>query len=173
MELKLTDDSKASIFKEVEDYLETHQLTIAGKDAGRPWGGFFVISDLQITSFVNLFFKELTPDLTLEKGKVSPKILVVKPGARLSWQYHLRRAEVWKVISGTVGVVTSHTDEELNKRTLATGETIQLQQGERHRLVGLDKWGIVAEIWQHTQADHLSDEEDIVRVQDDYGRSTG
>ena len=47
---------------------------------------------------------------------------------------------------------------------------IQLKQGERHRLVGLDNWGIVAEIWQHTDAANPSDEEDIIRVQDDFGR---
>jgi hypothetical protein len=45
-----------------------------------------------------------------------------------------------------------------------------LKQGERHRLIGLDGWGIVAEIWQHTNAQQPSDEDDIVRVQDDFGR---
>jgi mannose-6-phosphate isomerase len=29
---------------------------------------------------------------------------------------------------------------------------------------------VVAEIWQHTDADYPSDEEDIIRVQDDFGR---
>lgn len=47
---------------------------------------------------------------------------------------------------------------------------MSLKQGERHRLVGVDEWGIVAEIWQHTDAAHPSDEDDIVRVQDDFGR---
>ena len=39
-----------------------------------------------------------------------------------------------------------------------------------HRLVGLSNWGIIAEIWQHTDPEKPSDEEDIVRVQDDFGR---
>jgi hypothetical protein len=47
---------------------------------------------------------------------------------------------------------------------------VKLQQGERHRLIGLAGWGIVAEIWQHTDASNPSDEDDIVRVQDDFGR---
>jgi hypothetical protein len=34
----------------------------------------------------------------------------------------------------------------------------------------LDKQAIIAEIWQHTDAAQPSDEEDIVRVQDDFGR---
>ena len=47
-----------------------------------------------------------------------------------------------------------------------------MEMGERHRLVGLENWGVVAEFWQHTDPDHPSDEDDIVRVQDDYKRST-
>jgi mannose-6-phosphate isomerase-like protein (cupin superfamily) len=170
MELKLTDDSKAGVFSEVEAHLRAHQLSVATKDASRPWGGFFVIDNLHIKSFVDTFFKEFSLDQTVGSRRVSPKILVVHPGSRLSWQYHFRRAELWKVISGPVGVVTSDTDEELKMRTLVTGESIQLKQGERHRLVGLNNWGVLAEIWQHTNPDHLSDEEDIVRLQDDYGR---
>jgi hypothetical protein len=50
------------------------------------------------------------------------------------------------------------------------GDQIILQQGERHRLIGLDDYSIVAEIWQHTDNNNLSDEEDIIRVQDDFGR---
>ena len=103
-------------------------------------------------------------------GKLSPKILVVQPGKRLSWQYHHRRAEIWQVITGPVGVIRSDTDEEGLLKTFKTGESIRLKQGERHRLVGLNDWGVLAEFWQHTDADNPSDEEDIVRVQDDFGR---
>lgn len=45
-----------------------------------------------------------------------------------------------------------------------------LGQNERHRLVGLNDWGMVAEIWQHIDANNPSDENDIIRVQDDFGR---
>jgi len=67
-------------------------------------------------------------------------------------------------------VVTSPTDEEGPLQTLVPGAVITLRQGERHRLVGLKEWGILAEIWQHTDAAQPSDEEDIVRVQDDFNR---
>jgi hypothetical protein len=50
------------------------------------------------------------------------------------------------------------------------GQIIVLQKGERHRLIGNIDFGIVAEIWQHTDASNPSDESDIVRVQDDFGR---
>ena len=49
-------------------------------------------------------------------------------------------------------------------------DQIKLKQGERHRLIGLDNFGVVSEIWQHTDRDNPSDEEDIVRLSDDYGR---
>jgi hypothetical protein len=42
------------------------------------------------------------------------------------------------------------TDEEGEIKDLVSGAFIQLEKGERHRLIGLDSWGIVAEIWQHT-----------------------
>jgi hypothetical protein len=51
-----------------------------------------------------------------------------------------------------------------------TGSQILLEKNERHRLVGLNDWGIVAEIWQHTDENNPSDENDIIRVQDDFGR---
>ena len=50
------------------------------------------------------------------------------------------------------------------------GDQLVLQQGEKHRLIGLNEASLVAEIWQHTDAIHPSDEEDIIRVQDDFGR---
>jgi hypothetical protein len=61
------------------------------------------------------------------------------------------------------------TDEEGEIQDLVSGAFIQLEKGERHRLIGLDSWGIVAEIWQHTDLNQPSDEEDIVRLQDDFG----
>ena len=68
------------------------------------------------------------------------------------------------------GVVTSDTDVEKDTSHLSIGDIIKLKQGERHRLIGLDVWGIVAEIWQHTDTDNPSNEDDIVRLQDDFGR---
>jgi mannose-6-phosphate isomerase-like protein (cupin superfamily) len=102
--------------------------------------------------------------------KLSPKILIVSPGARLSWQYHYRRAEIWKCISDEVNVVTSQNNEETELTKLKYGEIIRLRQGERHRLIGTSDWGLVAEIWKHTDPSNPSDENDIVRLQDDYGR---
>lgn len=67
-------------------------------------------------------------------------------------------------------MVTSFTDEEKDTITLLPEQEIRLAQGQRHRLKGLTDWGVVAEFWQHTDVKHPSDENDIVRVQDDFGR---
>lgn len=61
------------------------------------------------------------------------------------------------------------TDEEEEQHILKVGYKIKLQQGERHRLIGLFDGGIVSE-WQHTDGENPSDEDDIARLQDDFGR---
>ena len=168
--LDLNSKEKSEVFYEIEQYLAKHGLSVTGKDTNRPWGGFFVIDEQQAPKFGKLFFPDIDLSELRISGKLSPKILVVQPHKRLSWQYHFRRAEIWRVISGKVGVVTSQTDVEEDNVELSVGESIRLAKGQRHRLVGLDDWGIVAEIWQHTELAHPSDESDIVRLQDDFGR---
>ncbi|MFZ4056656.1 MAG: hypothetical protein ACOYKE_00895 [Ferruginibacter sp.] len=161
---------KELVFEHVAEYLHLNHLQIAKQDNTRPWGGFFVIEESDAEAFIQLYFPQYTKaDLTIS-GKLSPKILIVAPEKRLSWQYHHRRAEIWKLIGGVAGVVTSDTDEEKSTTSLNIGDIVKLKQGERHRLLGLSGWGIIAEIWQHTDAAHPSDEDDIVRVQDDFGR---
>lgn len=147
-----------------------NNFNIITSDLNRPWGGFYVIDENQAQQFADTFFDGMDVSTLKIGGKLSPKILLVAPEKRLSWQYHNRRAEIWKVVSGQVGVVRSETDLEGDLVVHTTGEVIKLAQGERHRLVGLAEQGVIAEIWQHTDANHPSDEDDIVRVQDDFGR---
>ncbi|MBH8567804.1 hypothetical protein KB206_02855 [Microvirga sp. STS02] len=165
-----TDPQKSALFQQVAETLKQQGFTIDKEDPTRPWGGFFVIDEAQAQEFANTYFGGLLVDSLRISGRLSPKILVVAPHQRLSWQYHHRRAEIWQVVQGPVGVATSETDEQGEVKSLQVGERIILRQGERHRLVGLKDWGILAEIWQHTDADNPSDEDDIVRVQDDFGR---
>ena len=158
------------IFENIQKQLETNHFTIVSKDHNRPWGGFFVIAEEQAQAFANQYFDGLDVSTLKRGGALSPKILIVAPGKRLSWQYHHRRAEIWRVIQGQAGVKRSANDTEGALEILNIGDTITLKQGERHRLVGLDDYAVIAEIWQHTDANHPSDEDDIVRVQDDFGR---
>ncbi len=161
---------KELVFENVAEYLHLQNLKVNKEDSSRPWGGFFVIEESDAERFIELYFPHLTKEALSISGKLSPKILVVAPEKRLSWQYHFRRAEIWKLIGGVAAVITSDTDAEKETQKLNIGEIVQLQQGERHRLVGLDNWGIIAEIWRHTDPDNPSDEDDIVRLQDDFGR---
>ena len=171
MTLNFSEDTpKALVFEKIEEYLNQQQLNVDKQDDTRPWGGFFVLDESQAEKFIALYFPHITKEELIISGKLSPKILIVGPNKRLSWQYHHRRGEIWKLIGGMAGVVTSDTDVEKDTSHLSIGDIIKLKQGERHRLIGLDVWGIVAEIWQHTDTDNPSNEDDIVRLQDDFGR---
>ena len=158
------------IYKEIKKEIESFGFTIVSHDFERPWGGFLVIDENQAQEFSNKFFKGIDVNTLKIGGKLSPKILVVKPAARLSWQYHNRRAEIWQVYKGSAGIIRSNTDAENEMKVYNKGDQIILQQGERHRLIGLDDYSVIAEIWQHTDKNNPSDEDDIIRVQDDFGR---
>ncbi|MDQ6844768.1 MAG: phosphoheptose isomerase [Bacteroidota bacterium] len=163
-------EDKNSTFQKVAEMLQQQGFSIINKDDSRPWGGFYVIDESNASKFVRQYFPNENMEELKITEKISPKILLVAPNTRLSWQYHYRRAEIWKCIEGPVEVATSDTDEQTGKHVLQNGDIIRLKQGERHRLIGLDHWGIIAEIWQHTDVENPSDEDDIVRVQDDFGR---
>lgn len=139
----------------------------------KPWGGMFRLRSDQAPTFIAEFF----PGLSVEEAtrgvvgaELSPKFLIVMPGQRLSWQYHFRRAERWNFL--TSGAYRrSETDEEGERVETDPGEVVQFETGERHRLEGMSsEVVIVAEIWQHTDPKNHSDEDDIVRVSDDYRR---
>ena len=156
-------------YKSVKKELESLGFNITDSDLQRPWGAFFYIDENQAQDFSDHFFGGLDINTLKIEGKLSPKILMVKPNVKLSWQYHNRRAEIWQIYKGVVGIIQSKTDLENPMETFNPGDQIKLEQGTRHRLVGLDDYGVVAEIWQHTDS-ISSDEEDIIRVQDDFGR---
>ena len=155
---------------EIEEEIKGLGFEIIKKDFERPWGGFLVINESLSQEFANQFFDGIDIENLKIAGKLSPKILVVKPNSKLSWQYHQRRAEIWRVYKGEVGVSRSFDDNEKPLKKLITGDQIKLKKGERHRLIGLTDYAVLAEIWQHTDPNNPSDENDIVRLSDDYGR---
>ena len=158
------------IFEETEAELKELGLKIDSFDFNRPWGGFFVIEEKDAQKFADTYFNNLDVQSLKISGKLSPKILLVKPESRLSWQYHHRRAETWRIVKGEVGIVRSFNDTESAVVNYKERDLITLQKEERHRLVGLKDWAIIAEFWQHTDPSNPSNEDDIVRVQDDYSR---
>ena len=155
---------------EIEDEIKGFGFEIIEKDFERPWGGFLVVSEKQAQEFADKFFDGINVENIKIGGKLSPKILVVNPNSKLSWQYHHRRAEIWKVLRGEVGVSRSFDDNQNPLIKLVTGDKIRLKKEERHRIIGLSDFAVIAEIWQHTDPNNPSDENDIVRLSDDYGR---
>ena len=162
--------NQSNKFIQVKNHIESFGYRIVDFDFKRPWGGFLVIDEKQAKKFADQFFEDITIDSLKIGGKLSPKLLIVNSNARLSWQYHLRRAEIWRVYKGTVGIIRSNDDDQKPLLTLNEGDQVKLKQGERHRLIGLKQRALVAEIWQHTDPNNPSNEEDIVRLQDDFGR---
>lgn len=163
-------DEKQQAISHVQSIIESNDFSIVDTDFNRPWGGFFRLDHSEAERFIDTYFADIKDTFTTFED-LSPKYLIVEPGKQLSWQYHHRRAEIWRAIEGTVGVKLSDDDTEPEKvHTIEKGETIQFPALKRHRLIGLDGWGVVVEIWQHTDHQNLSDESDIVRVADDFGR---
>ena len=161
----------SNIFDKTFEIVTSQKLKVIDKDIKRPWGGFFVISEDNAQDFSNIYFNGLNTEELKVSGKLSPKVLIIAPNKRLSWQYHHRRSEIWKVVGGQIKVVTSHDDIERKEQILKEGDEIRLSKGERHRIIGMDEYAVVAEIWIHTDKDNPSDENDIVRIQDDFDRN--
>ncbi|MCY7361146.1 MAG: phosphoheptose isomerase [Ignavibacteria bacterium] len=167
--------SKDQISSQIRKEIESKSIKISGEDFERPWGGFFKIDNESLSKFLSVYFNgvELSQNISqdISNLNVSPKILVVAPGKKLSWQSHERRSELWRVVTGPVGIFTSPTDIQPDEMSVyKSDDVVEMKLGTRHRLVGMDDWGIVAEIWIHTFPENPSDEDDIRRISDDFGR---
>ena len=162
---------KQAVFDGIGQYLGGLSIQIAETDFDRPWGGFFVVDEASTEHFINQFFPGHSYEEIANGLSLTPKILVAEPGKRLSWQYHYRREEIWSILSGPVGVIISENDEQGPVRTVDPGEVVSFSSEVRHRLIGLERYGVVAEFWKHTDPNNPSDESDIVRVQDDFARN--
>lgn len=158
---------------QLKNEIEKSSYEIVEENLTKPWGAYLRIDSSQADEFVHDFFPDLTPTearMNIDGAELSPKFLIVKPGQRLSWQYHDRRAERWHFLT-TGAYRRSKTDEESERYEAKPGEVVQFEKGERHRLEGVeDGLVLVAEIWQHTDGSNPSNEDDIVRLADDYSR---
>ena len=102
--------------------------------------------------------------LALDEGHgcFQVKRIEVKPGAALSLQYHHHRAEHWVVVRGAAKVTVGDTERLLNEN-----ESIYIPVGERHRL---ENPGLVPLVMVEVQSGSYLGEDDIVRLEDTYGR---
>lgn len=166
---RLTD--KSDVIDAVDKWRFDLGLGVEEINGDKPWGAYWKIDKRYLGQFLKLFFPENYLQLEDWKQNLSPKLLLVEPGEKLSWQYHNRRSEEWEVVAGEVGIKVSASDEEPSKiEKYRVGDGITIEGKTRHRLIGLDGWGLVAEIWMHSDSENPSNEEDIVRLIDEYGR---
>lgn len=168
---QLTNISKQQAIEKIEGWLRNLGLEVSTKDLERPWGAFWHIKPEKINLFLSLFFPKIKAEIKLD---ISPKILLISPKECLSWQYHQRRNEIWKILN-PVGILLNDTDDIPSEEQIETknqGEITKIPAKKRHRAIGLENsFGLIAEIWEHLNSEDPSNEEDVIRVQDDYGRN--
>lgn len=108
----------------------------------RPWGFFEVLSD--------------RPDHKVKR-------ITVYPGKRLSYQRHSRRSEHWHIVAGKA--VVTLDGEEI---ALASGESVDIAVGAAHRIYNP---GDIETVFVEVQHGDYFGEDDIERLEDDFGRS--
>lgn len=164
---------KHQIVRDISSHIEDSDYNIIEVNHDKPWGAYFRLHNDDADSFIEEFFSNLNPDeirLGNDRLELSPKILLVSPGHKLSWQYHNRRAEMWSFVNDGA-YCNSLTDEEGEYFETNAGDVISFVNTERHRLIGRSAmYTLVAEIWQHVDPNDPSDEDDIIRLADDYSR---
>jgi mannose-6-phosphate isomerase-like protein (cupin superfamily) len=108
----------------------------------RPWGCFFILED--------------GPTCKVKR-------IVVEPGERLSYQLHHRRSEHWTFVAG-IALVTLNGEDI----TLEPGSSIDIPRGADHRVRNPGSEPL--EFIEVQMGDYFG-EDDIVRLEDDYGRA--
>ncbi len=93
------------------------------------------------------------------------KRIEVWPGKRLSYQRHSRRAEHWFVVTGEARVTLDGREV-----TVRAGEAIDIPVGAAHRV---ENTGDAPLVFVEVQRGDYLGEDDIVRLQDDFGRTPG
>jgi mannose-6-phosphate isomerase-like protein (cupin superfamily) len=128
----------------VENYLKVYSQILEEnkREDHRPWGYYVVLSDL--------------PDHKVKR-------IVVYPGKRLSLQRHRHRSEHWTIVSGTA--IVTRDSEQIR---LTDGESVDIPMGTAHRVMNAGETPLV---FIETQRGDYFGEDDIERLEDDFGRS--
>jgi mannose-6-phosphate isomerase len=93
------------------------------------------------------------------------KILHVKAGEALSLQLHRQKDETIYVFSGRVRFESGPSAEDLDALVLGPGDALRLRPGTVHRMEAIEDSDLLEASTPHLQ--------DVVRLEDRYGRSTG
>ena len=126
----------------VDDYMKVYRKILDQRENHRPWGFYEVLSD--------------EPDHKLKR-------ITVYPGKRLSLQRHRRRSEHWYIVQGSA--VVTLDDREIN---LEGGSCVDIPKGAAHRI---ENEGADNVVFIEVQTGDYFGEDDIERLEDDYGRT--
>ena len=111
-----------------------------------------------------IYYKEDRPWGSFEQfaknESVTVKIITVKQGEAFSLQTHAQREEFWRVLSGAGKITLGEITE-----TLQIGKDYHIEKGMKHRIEAGDENVVILEV-----ARGNFDEEDIIRLDDKYGR---
>jgi len=142
--LLITRKDKTEQVKKIVDMLkeQKRQEQYAHKTVKRPWGTYTVLD-------------------TGDGFKV--KLVEVKPGQALSLQYHGKRSEHWVVVEGVADIT-----RENKVIRYQPNESTYIPVGCTHRLANPSKDAMLKII--EVQAGKYLEEDDIVRLKDDFGR---
>ena len=113
-----------------------------GESDNRPWGSFTILD---------------------EGAGYKVKRIVVSPGRRLSYQKHASRSEHWTLVGGRACVTLDGREVMLN-----VGDSIDVAVGAAHRI---ENPGAEDLVFIEVQRGNYLGEDDIVRLEDDYGRA--
>jgi mannose-6-phosphate isomerase-like protein (cupin superfamily) len=108
----------------------------------RPWGSYTILD---------------------EADGFKVKRIEVLPGKRLSYQRHKHRAEHWFIVAGTAKVTLNGSEFLLGE-----GESIDIPTGASHRVENPD--AKIDLVFIETQTGTYFGEDDIERLDDDFGR---
>lgn len=136
-------EERFSADRMVEEYLAVYEkvLSLHKREDHRPWGYYQVLLD--------------APEHKVKR-------ILVHPGQRLSLQRHSRRAEHWYVVAGRAKVTLDGRELELGAL-----ESVDIPRGTWHRIANPGDEPLV---FIEVQTGDYFGEDDIERLEDDYGR---
>ena len=117
------------------------KLSITDNSTVRPWGSYEILYD--------------GPDCKVKR-------IIVKPEQKLSLQFHYKRDELWQIISGE-GILTIGDQDFV----LEAQDSMTIFRKQHHRIKNIGKEDLV---FIEIQTGDYFGEDDIVRIEDDYGR---
>lgn len=102
---------------------------------------------------------------TLQMPGYKTKVFSVNPGSRLSLQIHNHRKEMWSIVKGEGLCTVGNNIIQVSENSL-----ISVPCGAKHRIENLSQTDLIV---SEVQIGDYVEEDDIVRLEDDYGRLSG